>query len=102
VAGIDAHRDPLMVKHRTGYCPDVGGLVPRATVWEHLQLAARLRGMTGWEERARPLLERFDLAGVADRVTAALRGRRGAWRCAWTGPPSAVPPRCAAGWPPWR
>ena len=29
-----------------GYCPDVGGLVPRATPWEHLHLAARLRGMT--------------------------------------------------------
>jgi ABC-2 type transport system ATP-binding protein len=70
VAGTDVRRDPLTVKHRTGYCPDVGGLVPRATPWEHLQLAARLRGMSGWEDRARQLLERFDLAPVADRVTA--------------------------------
>ncbi len=70
VAGTDVRRDPLTVKHRTGYCPDVGGLVPRATPWEHLQLAARLRGMTDWQERAGWLLERFDLAGVADRVTA--------------------------------
>ena len=31
------------VKRLIGYCPDVGGLVPRATPWEHLQLAARLR-----------------------------------------------------------
>lgn len=70
VAGADVHRDPLTVRHRTGYCPDVGGLVPRATPWEHLQLAARLRGMTAWEERARLLLERFDLVQAADRVTA--------------------------------
>jgi ABC-2 type transport system ATP-binding protein len=54
-----------------GYCPDVGGLIPRATPWEHLELAARLRGLpSGWQERARDLLERFDLAAEADRVTA--------------------------------
>ena len=70
VAGRDIQREALAVKRLTGYCPDVGGLVPRATPWEHLQLAARLRRMpTGWEERARDLLERFDLGGVAHRVT---------------------------------
>jgi ABC-2 type transport system ATP-binding protein len=70
VGGVDVRRDPQTAKHLTGYCPDVGGLVPRSTPWEHLQLAARLRGLTGWEPRAHDLLERFDLAGVADRVTA--------------------------------
>ena len=29
--------------------------------WEHLQLAARLRRLTGWEDRGRDLLERFEL-----------------------------------------
>jgi ABC-2 type transport system ATP-binding protein len=70
VGGIDAARDPAGVRALVGYCPDVGGLVPRATPWEHLQLAARLRGMTDWQDRARDLLERFDLTGAADRVTA--------------------------------
>ncbi len=70
VSGIDAVREPRRAREVVGYCPDVGGLVPRATPWEHLQLAARLRGMVGWEERARDLLERFDLAGASDRVTA--------------------------------
>ena len=70
VAGIDARRSPTAAKRVTGYCPDVGGLVPRATPWEHLQLAAQLRGMQGWQPRARDLLERFDLAAAADRVTA--------------------------------
>jgi ABC-2 type transport system ATP-binding protein len=70
VAGVDVRRDPLAAKRLTGYCPDVGGLVPRATPWEHLQLAARLRGMRQWQPRARDLLERFDLAAAADRVTA--------------------------------
>lgn len=69
VDGIDVARDPLGVKRVTGYCPDVGGLVPRATPWEHLQLAARLRRLEGWEVRARDLLERFDLGAEAHRVT---------------------------------
>ena len=69
VAGLDVRQDPMGVKRLVGYCPDVGGLVPRATPWEHLQLAARLRRMEDWEERARLLLERFDLGGVAHRVT---------------------------------
>ena len=70
VAGLDIRTETLAVKRVTGYCPDVGGLVPRATPWEHLQLAAKLRRMpTGWEDRARDMLERVDLGGVAHRVT---------------------------------
>jgi ABC-2 type transport system ATP-binding protein len=70
VGGVDAAREPRRAREVVGYCPDVGGLIPRATPWEHLQLAARLRNMgPGWEERATDLLARFDLAGAADRVT---------------------------------
>ncbi len=69
VAGVDAGRDSSGVRAAVGYCPDVGGLIPRATPWEHLQLAARLRGMAAWQQRATELLERFDLGGAADRVT---------------------------------
>jgi ABC-2 type transport system ATP-binding protein len=71
VAGTDAALDPAGVRALVGYCPDVGGLIPRATPWEHLQLAARLRGLpAGWEHRAEDLLRRFDLLGAADRTTA--------------------------------
>jgi ABC-2 type transport system ATP-binding protein len=71
VADHDLRQETMTVKRLTGYCPDVGGLVPRATPWEHLQLAARLRRLgPGWEERARDLLERFDLGAAAHRVTA--------------------------------
>jgi ABC-2 type transport system ATP-binding protein len=69
VAGLDIRQDTVAVKQLSGYCPDVGGLVPRATPWEHLQLSARLRRLTGWEERARDLLERFELGDVMNRVT---------------------------------
>ena len=70
VAGRDAATDPTGVRAAVGYCPDVGGLIPRATPWEHLQLAARLRGMTSWQDRARDLLTRFDLEAASDRITA--------------------------------
>ena len=69
VAGWDVHHHSLEVKRAVGYCPDVGGLVPRATPWEHLQLSARLRRLHKWEDRARDLLERFELGDVAHRVT---------------------------------
>lgn len=71
LAGTDAVADPLGARRVTGYCPDVGGLVPRATPWEHLQLSARMRGLgPDWTGRARDQLERFDLADVAHRVCA--------------------------------
>ncbi len=71
VGGVDARRDPSEARWKVGYCPDTGGLIPRATPWEHLQLAASIRGMDGaWQARARDLLERFDLSEAADRVTA--------------------------------
>lgn len=71
VNGYELPRDLLKVKQSVGYCPDVGGIVPRATPWEHLQLAARLRRLPeGWDERARDLLERFELGDVAHRVAA--------------------------------
>ena len=71
VSGVDARRDPTSARWRIGYCPDTGGLIPRATPWEHLQLSASIRGMpSGWERRGRDLLDQFDLAGASDRVTA--------------------------------
>ena len=70
VGGVDVAADPAAAKTRVGYCPDVGGLIPRATAWEHLQLAATLRHLPpGWQDRARDLLDRFDLGGSADRLT---------------------------------
>lgn len=72
VGGYDVRDETLDAKRAVGYCPDVGGLVPRATPWEHLQLSARLRELPRWEARGRALLERFGLGSVAHRVTAGL------------------------------
>src|SRR4051794_32552700 len=72
VCGHDIRLETLEAKRRIGYCPDVGGLIPRATPWEHLQLAARLRGLADgtWEPRANDLLDRFELRDASDRITA--------------------------------
>jgi ABC-2 type transport system ATP-binding protein len=72
VAGVSVRSDPTAARARVGYCPDVGGLIPRATPWEHLQLAAQLRGLPvgSWEQRANDLLDRFELRDAADRITA--------------------------------
>ena len=49
VAGLDIRADRERVKERVGYCPDVGGLIPRATPWEHLALSAKMRRLApGW------------------------------------------------------
>jgi ABC-2 type transport system ATP-binding protein len=59
IMGLDVREDRQRVKERVGYCPDVGGLIPRATPWEHLALSARMRRLApGWERRAGDLLER--------------------------------------------
>ena len=63
VAGYDVRTETLEVKRAVGYCPDVGGLVPRATPWEHLQLSARLRRLD-------------ELGGPRPRPARALRARR--------------------------
>ena len=80
IDGLDVRHDLTAAKRVTGYCPDVGGLIPRATPWEHLQLAARLRRMgPSWTTRAHDLLARFELDDVAHRVTASFShgmGRR--------------------------
>lgn len=71
LAGVDALAHPVAAKRVVGYCPDVGGLIPQATPWEHLQLAARMRRMgPDWQTHARDLLERFELGDAAHRVCA--------------------------------
>jgi ABC-2 type transport system ATP-binding protein len=71
INGVDAGRDPSSARAQVGYCPDVGGLIPRATIWEHLELSAVMRGLDDdWRSRAHELLTAFDLLGAADRITA--------------------------------
>ena len=51
----------LGVKRAVGYCPDVGGLVPRATPWEHLQLSGEvLHRVPGYSSSSGRALAAFD------------------------------------------
>lgn len=59
--------DRIAVKRRTGYIPDIGGVFPRLTGWEHMQLTAKLFALTGWQPRAEALL---DVLHIGDAATA--------------------------------
>lgn len=54
----------LGVKARTGFIPDVGGLFPRLSAWEHLELCARLFAVPKWRDRGAELLATLDLDGA--------------------------------------
>jgi ABC-2 type transport system ATP-binding protein len=64
--GIELGVNQVAAKAVTGFIPDVGGLFPRLTGREHLELTARLFGLHGWQERADELLDQLELARSAD------------------------------------
>jgi ABC-2 type transport system ATP-binding protein len=64
--GVDLGVDNVATKACTAFVPDVGGLFPRLTGREHLELAARMYQLRDWTERAVGLLEVLELAPAAD------------------------------------
>ncbi|MBL4888965.1 MAG: ABC transporter ATP-binding protein [Candidatus Lindowbacteria bacterium] len=66
IDGYDLAVDPIGAKLVTGYIPDAPYLYPKLTGWEYLELTADLYRVTDWQERARELLERFDLTFKKD------------------------------------
>jgi ABC-2 type transport system ATP-binding protein len=69
VAGLDVGRQPGLVRARIGYVSQLGGADELATGRENLTLQGRLYGgsRTDVARRVGEMLERFDLAGFADR-----------------------------------
>jgi ABC-2 type transport system ATP-binding protein len=69
VAGLDVGRQPGQVRARIGYVSQLGGADELATGRENLTLQGRLygRGRADVARRVGEVLERFDLAGFADR-----------------------------------
>lgn len=65
--GLSLRKSSVEFKHQLGFVPDVGGLFPRLTGWEHLELNARLRKLKNWEPRARELFTRLDLQEAAGK-----------------------------------
>ncbi|WP_317698061.1 ATP-binding cassette domain-containing protein, partial [Aeromicrobium sp. REDSEA-S32_B7] len=76
VAGVDVARDPEGVKARIGLSGQYAAVDEYLTGFENLDMIGRLYGMgrTQARDRARELLERFDLADAGDRPSKTYSG----------------------------
>jgi ABC-2 type transport system ATP-binding protein len=76
VAGIDVVAHPERVRLAIGCVPQRSGVDLEATGRENLTLQGRLHGLRGGELRSRvaTLLDRFSLAGVANRIAKTYSG----------------------------
>src|SRR5438034_3031472 len=63
IDGHDIVEDPIEAKRRLAFMPDEPHLFEYLTVEEHLRLIGRLYGISGIDERARPLLDELELKG---------------------------------------
>jgi ABC-2 type transport system ATP-binding protein len=68
IAGHDLERDELEAKRHLAWVPDQPTPFDALTVWEHLEFTAALYRVANWKERARELLENFELAGRRDAL----------------------------------
>jgi ABC-2 type transport system ATP-binding protein len=77
IGGVDASRRPVEAKRRLALVPDEPQLFDRLSVWEHLELAARLYGVDEWQPVAERLLEELEIADRRDTLAEQLsRGMR--------------------------
>src|SRR5438552_10333769 len=63
IDGHDILEQPIEAKRRLAFMPDEPHLFEYLAVEEHLRLIGRLYGITGVDERARPLLDELELEG---------------------------------------
>lgn len=63
VAGFDVHEQPLAVKKRIGYLPEIPPLYPSMTVAGFLNFVARIKGISAGDRplRLKQVIERCDL-----------------------------------------
>jgi ABC-2 type transport system ATP-binding protein len=65
--------DPVTAKKQLGYLPEFPQPMPYLTVWEHLELVARIRAMPdNWRQRANELVQRLNLTEWRDSLGATL------------------------------
>jgi ABC-2 type transport system ATP-binding protein len=77
VAGFDLAVDPVPAKQRLAYIPDDPKLFESLTPMEHLEFIAATYGVDGLAEKARGLLEAFELTERKDSLAQELsRGMR--------------------------
>jgi ABC-2 type transport system ATP-binding protein len=61
IAGFDLSTQPLEAKRRLAFVPDEPRLFDYLTSWDHLVMTARLYGVADGPDRAKLLLEEFEL-----------------------------------------
>jgi ABC-2 type transport system ATP-binding protein len=66
IAGHDIGADPVAAKRALAFFPDEPRLFEYLTVRQHLAFVARIYGVAGYEELARPLLEELELVEKGD------------------------------------
>jgi ABC-2 type transport system ATP-binding protein len=77
VDGIEVATQPIAAKRRLALVPDEPHLFARLSVWEHLELAARLYDVSDWRPLANDLLAEFELTERRDTLAETLsRGMR--------------------------
>jgi len=75
--GVVAAEQPTELRRRLALVPDEPHLFARLTVWEHLELVARLYEVDAWRPRAEELLEALELSERRDSMAGSLsRGMR--------------------------
>lgn len=93
IGGHDLQEEEVLAKKCLAWVPDDPQPFDTLTVREHVQFTAQLYGIDGWEERAGPLLEQFELTAKADALGGELsRGMRQklAFSCAWMAQPKVI------------
>lgn len=68
IAGFDVFEQPLEVKRRVGYLPEVPPLYDDMTVRDHVRYGAVLHGVADDRRAADAALERTGISDVADRI----------------------------------
>jgi ABC-2 type transport system ATP-binding protein len=62
INGSSVVYEPVLAKQQLGYLPEFPQPLPYLTVWEHLELIARLRNLPpSWRQRAEELVARLNL-----------------------------------------
>jgi ABC-2 type transport system ATP-binding protein len=72
IAGKDLAREPVAAKQKLAFLPDEPRLFEYLTVQEHLNLVARIYGVSGWEAKAGALLSELELEAKRDAIPSEL------------------------------
>lgn len=58
----------IEAKRILGYVPEIPAPFELLTVWEHMEFIARAYDLSGWEKRAKELMERLELTDKRDKL----------------------------------